>query len=385
MGLPASSPGLLDRATAGDRAARVRYRRALMLMVMTLVVPGSAQLVAGNRRVGRIATRIWVGARRARPGGCAARRLAPPVRVLVRLRHHRPRRPASRADGARGRLGGAVRRRLADRPAAVAVAGAPPYRRRPQRRPLLLGRRDRCSSARTWSASSATSSSRCSPATPCTGQHDGRYNVLLVGGDSGAGRWGLRTDSMTVASIDADDRQDRADRAAAQHDGLPVRQGLGHAQGVAARLRLRLPQLRAERHQHLGGRPHVAVQGRREPRHERHHLGHRGDHRAEDQLLGDRQPGRLPRPGRRRRRRHPQRPAADPGRGSRGRRHRLHQARGPQAGRLRHAVVRPVARQLRRLLADGPPEVRDERDAPPGQPADGPDQLREDRQGLLRR
>jgi LCP family protein required for cell wall assembly len=35
------------------------------------------------------------------------------------------------------------------------------------------------------------------------GAHDGRYNVLLVGGDSGAGRWGLRTDSMTVASIDA--------------------------------------------------------------------------------------------------------------------------------------------------------------------------------------
>src|SRR3954469_1554449 len=63
MGLPASSPGFLDpvrdRATAGDRAARVRYRRALMLMVMTLVVPGSAQLVAGNRTVGRVATRIW--------------------------------------------------------------------------------------------------------------------------------------------------------------------------------------------------------------------------------------------------------------------------------------------------------------------------------------
>src|SRR5262245_46790456 len=67
MGLPASSPGSLDRstaqvmarATAGDRAARVRYRRALMLMVMTLVVPGSAQLVAGNRTVGRVATRIW--------------------------------------------------------------------------------------------------------------------------------------------------------------------------------------------------------------------------------------------------------------------------------------------------------------------------------------
>src|SRR6478672_3082510 len=62
MALPAS-PGLFDpvRATAGDRAARVRYRRALMLMVMTLVVPGSAQLVAGNSTVGRIAMRIWAG------------------------------------------------------------------------------------------------------------------------------------------------------------------------------------------------------------------------------------------------------------------------------------------------------------------------------------
>src|SRR5215218_5597226 len=63
MGLPAPSPGLLDpvmhRASAADRAARVRYRRALMLMVMTLVVPGSAQLVAGDRRVGRVATRVW--------------------------------------------------------------------------------------------------------------------------------------------------------------------------------------------------------------------------------------------------------------------------------------------------------------------------------------
>jgi polyisoprenyl-teichoic acid--peptidoglycan teichoic acid transferase len=30
----------------------------------------------------------------------------------------------------------------------------------------------------------------------------GRYNVLLLGGDSGADRWGLRPDSITVASID---------------------------------------------------------------------------------------------------------------------------------------------------------------------------------------
>ena len=35
-----------------------------------------------------------------------------------------------------------------------------------------------------------------------TDAHNGRFNVLLLGGDSGAGRWGLRPDSLTVASID---------------------------------------------------------------------------------------------------------------------------------------------------------------------------------------
>ncbi|MSZ78080.1 MAG: LytR family transcriptional regulator, partial [Actinobacteria bacterium] len=61
---PATSPGLLDgqhRTSAADRAARVRFRRALSLMAMTLVAPGSAQLAAGNRRVGRLALRIWLG------------------------------------------------------------------------------------------------------------------------------------------------------------------------------------------------------------------------------------------------------------------------------------------------------------------------------------
>ncbi|MGZ6753519.1 MAG: LCP family protein, partial [Nocardioides sp.] len=49
-----------SRFTTGDRAARVRFRRAMALMLMTLLLPGSAQLVAGNRKVGRIALRIWM-------------------------------------------------------------------------------------------------------------------------------------------------------------------------------------------------------------------------------------------------------------------------------------------------------------------------------------
>ena len=37
-----------------------------------------------------------------------------------------------------------------------------------------------------------------------TGATDGRFNVLLLGGDSGSDRWGLRPDSLSVASIDAE-------------------------------------------------------------------------------------------------------------------------------------------------------------------------------------
>src|SRR6478735_3487819 len=70
---PASSPGSHGQPTehtsqhpsrpddrarrTPDRAAKVRFRRAITLMVMTIFLPGSAQLVAGNRRVGRIALR----------------------------------------------------------------------------------------------------------------------------------------------------------------------------------------------------------------------------------------------------------------------------------------------------------------------------------------
>ena len=54
---PAIDP---PRTPVAERAARIRFRRALSLMAMTLVAPGSAQLAAGNRRVGRIALRLWL-------------------------------------------------------------------------------------------------------------------------------------------------------------------------------------------------------------------------------------------------------------------------------------------------------------------------------------
>jgi len=60
-GPPVTSPGSDTRphGRVGDGdVARVRFRRALALLLMTLVLPGSAQLVAGNQPVGRIALRV---------------------------------------------------------------------------------------------------------------------------------------------------------------------------------------------------------------------------------------------------------------------------------------------------------------------------------------
>jgi LCP family protein required for cell wall assembly len=207
---PASSPGLLDRGVgvrpqrpAIDRASRIRFRRAITLMLMTLVMPGSAQLVAGNKRIGRISMRIWVGM------------IAVVVlSMLIALLWHGFAfwlvsntfwlgiiRFALMllAIGWAGlfmdawRIGQPLSLQQSHRLAVVglngvlsfSVAGA-----------LLFGAHlvtvQRDFIITMFGDGTATSA------------HDGRYNVLLLGGDSGAGRWGLRPDSMTIASIDAE-------------------------------------------------------------------------------------------------------------------------------------------------------------------------------------
>ena len=201
MRLPASSPGLLDRATAGDRAARVRYRRALMLMVMTLVVPGSAQLVAGNRTLGRIATRIWLALVVAALGSVVLAVFwheyvfwfASDTTALALVRFAL----MALAVGWAGlfvdawRIGQPLSLSMTHRRTVVGVNGVLCFSVAGS---LLFGAHlvgvQRTFILTMFSGHSVSSA------------HDGRYNVLLVGGDSGAGRWGLRTDSMTVASID---------------------------------------------------------------------------------------------------------------------------------------------------------------------------------------
>ncbi|GAB2629696.1 hypothetical protein GCM10027270_16910 [Nocardioides ginkgobilobae] len=186
-----------------ERAARIRFRRALSLMAMTLLAPGSAQLVAGgNRRVGLLALRVWLGTWAAVLVGTVAVALDHGLALtlgsttwfllLLRL---------ALLVGAVGwallfmdawRLGQPLSLGLAHRRAVVgvngvlclSVAGG-----------LLFGAHvvgvQRDLMLTMFSSDEVV------------GAHHGRFNVLLLGGDSGAGRWGLRPDSLTVASVDA--------------------------------------------------------------------------------------------------------------------------------------------------------------------------------------
>lgn len=200
--MPADRPP----APAGpdDRLARIRFRRAVTLMVMTLVVPGSAQIVAGRKRVGRIALRIWL----ALVGGLVLvvlLGLVWPTFVLWLLNNTV--------------VLGLVRFTLLAVAVGWAVLFVDAWR---IGEPLALVQRRRrlavvgingflCFSVAgsLLFASHIVAVQRGFLAAmfrdgQASGATDGRYNLLLLGGDSGLDRWGLRADSITVASIDAE-------------------------------------------------------------------------------------------------------------------------------------------------------------------------------------
>lgn len=190
------------RRAPHDRAARVRFRRAVTLTLMTLVLPGSAQLVAGNRRVGRIALRIWL-----------AMLLVALVTGLVVLAFD----SAAYWLVANTSLLGLVRVVLTGLAVGWATLLVDAWR---IGRPLSLAQNQRL-------AVVGLNATLCFLVAggllfgahlvgvqrqliltmfgdgSASEAHEGRYNVLLLGGDAGAGRWGLRPDSITLASIDA--------------------------------------------------------------------------------------------------------------------------------------------------------------------------------------
>ncbi|QCW50250.1 LytR family transcriptional regulator [Nocardioides dongxiaopingii] len=186
-----------------ERAAQVRFRRALSLMAMTLVAPGSAQLIAGNRRVGLIAFCSAAGLLvTAVLGGLLALvhrpfaywvATSPPALFWIYLVL------TAAAVGWAAlfidawRIGEPLSYSMTHRRMAVGVNGLLCFS---VAGTLLVGahlvgvQRDFMNA--TFGDGEAS------------GAHHGRYNVLIMGGDAGAGRWGLRPDSMTVASVDAE-------------------------------------------------------------------------------------------------------------------------------------------------------------------------------------
>jgi LCP family protein required for cell wall assembly len=179
----------------------VRYRRALMLMTMTLVVPGSAQMAAGNRRLGQVALRIWLGLVAFTVLSIAVGLvsheyvfwLASDTALLQVFRLVL----MALAIGWAGllvdawRLGQPLTLSLNHRRTVVGVNGVLCFS---VAGTLLFGAHlvgvQRDFILTMFAGDTVTSA------------HHGRFNVLLLGGDSGAGRWGLRPDSLTVASID---------------------------------------------------------------------------------------------------------------------------------------------------------------------------------------
>jgi polyisoprenyl-teichoic acid--peptidoglycan teichoic acid transferase len=188
---------------AQRRSEQVKLRRGLTFLAMTLLLPGSAQMVAGNRRLGRLALRIWAAlwamvalaallALVWRGAVVSTFTFAPVLRMvqgvmvalgiswgLLFIDSWRLSRPPELAR--RHRLGFAVVTAalvfavVASLFAAASMVGA----QRDLVRRVFAGGGDQKAKA-------------------------GRYNILLMGGDAGKTRVGLRPDSVTVASVDAE-------------------------------------------------------------------------------------------------------------------------------------------------------------------------------------
>lgn len=190
-------------ARPADTSARIQFRRALTLTAMTVVMPGSAQLVMGNKRIGRISVRIWLAF------------LSVGAVLLVMTMTSRTglfslmTSPTFLTLGRWVLIVGAI--------AWVALM-IDAWR---LGRPLEMGRKHRLwmaglngalcfvtagamfFAAHTVSTSQSFVGTVFSASTT-SAPAEGRYNILLLGGDSGPDRDGVRPDSLTVASIDKD-------------------------------------------------------------------------------------------------------------------------------------------------------------------------------------
>jgi polyisoprenyl-teichoic acid--peptidoglycan teichoic acid transferase len=190
-------------ATCFERSERIKRRRGLTFLAMTLVLPGSAQLAGGSRRIGMFALRVWTSlwllallagllALVQPKAALAAITLAPTLKalqigivivglgwVVLIVDAWRLANP-----GEQGRWGRAVLSALTLTVALTLFGGF-------------------VAVASMASAQHELTTTVFSGGGDQVAKH-GRYNVLLLGGDAAEQRAGLRPDSITVASIDAE-------------------------------------------------------------------------------------------------------------------------------------------------------------------------------------
>ena len=204
MTTAAAAPSNLALPSPLQRSQGIALRRSLVLMGMTVVVPGSAQLAVGKKGLGRLGVRTWmtliavlvvVGVLLltplravmiglyANPATLTVLQWAVPVLALgwVLLLADswwlaNPRHLSTRGKWISGLL-------------AVVLAVT--------------------SGTLAWGASTAFATQaklfgNIFGGGGTTQVQKGRINVLLLGGDAGSSRTGMRPDSMTVASIDAE-------------------------------------------------------------------------------------------------------------------------------------------------------------------------------------
>ncbi len=181
----------------------MQLRRALALMAMTVVLPGSAQIAAGNRRVGRIALR------------CAAVGLIF-VLTLVVVGLLAPERLVStltdtsflavlRVGLVVYAIGWAVL--IIDAWRIAEPLGLPQGQRLLMtglNGILCLGLSGGLLFSSHLVAVQQDFVETVFGSSVVSEPEHGRYNILLMGGDAGPGRSGTRPDSLTVASIDQD-------------------------------------------------------------------------------------------------------------------------------------------------------------------------------------
>ena len=183
------------------RSERIKRRRGLTLLAMTLVLPGSAQLVSGNRRVGQLALRVWASLGFLALLAGLLTLISP--KLLLSVITFGPTLTAIQIGLITLGVGWAALMIDAWRLG----------------HPQELGRSGQLAfSALGLALAFMIFGSFIAAASMAAAQHDltttvfsgggkqtaeqGRFNILLMGGDAGQDRVGLRPDSMTVASVD---------------------------------------------------------------------------------------------------------------------------------------------------------------------------------------